>query len=90
LLWHRGARHARRAEKQGFEITAQSVGAPDGSYQASVTLTPSDPLHVECKFSMPLCKGISTEDEVLHEAIHYGRDLVDGLLPWFDPRQTAC
>jgi hypothetical protein len=44
---------------------------------------------MESKFHLPLHEQLATEDEALREAMQYGADLVDRLVPWFDP-QSMC
>ena len=69
-------------EYKGFEIDASAIKLTSGGYGAAVKLRGHE---VERTFDLPLDEALISEDEALHEAIQYGRDLVDGLLPWFDP-----
>ena len=69
-------------EYKGFEIDASAIKLTSGGYGAAVKLRGGD---AERTFDLPLDEALVSEDEALQEAIQYGRDLVDGLLPWFDP-----
>jgi hypothetical protein len=70
-------------EYKGFVISATAVRMASGGYGAVVSLRVAD---IERTFDVPLDEDLFSEDEALQEALHYGRDLADGLLPWFDPR----
>ena len=54
-----------------------------------MTLTREHPVRTECKVDLPLYDRFTSEDEALQQALRYGADLVDGLLPTFDP-QRMC
>ena len=74
-------------EYKGFQINANATKSPRGGYVASVTLSRrSTDITFENKFEVPLDEELPSEDEALHEAVQYGLDLIDGLLPWFDPQ----
>ena len=70
-------------EYKGFSINVSAIKFASGGYGAAVRLRvePSERL-----FEVPLDEDLLSEDEALHEALQYAVDLVDGLLPWFDPR----
>ena len=78
-----GSRHYK-----GFDISVCAIKAHSGGYVASVTLKQLEP-GKESKFDLPLDEDLFSEGEALHEGMQYGFDLVDGLLPWFDPQSVA-
>ena len=70
-------------EYKGFFISVSAIKLRSGGYGAAVRLRVEQS---ERTFEVPLDEDLLSEDEALHEALQYSRDLVDGLLPWFDPR----
>jgi hypothetical protein len=73
-------------EYKGFRINADAAKSPLGGYVASVTLVRRDSSCTAAnKFDLPLDADLSTEHDALHQAMQYGLDLIDGLVPWFDP-----
>ena len=72
---------------KGFQIVAQVIRGTRGGYGASVTLIRED--LTQRKFELPLDDDLCCEEEALSQGMQYGVDLVDGLLPWFDP-QSMC
>ena len=75
-----------RREYKGFQISAAAAKSPLGGYVASVTLVRQASAHpASSKFDLPLEADLCSERDALHQAMQYGLDLVDGLVPWFDP-----
>ena len=70
---------------KGFNIHVIVNKSTLGGYMAAVTLTAVETQTIPRTFDLPLDEDLPTEAEASNEAIQYGRDLVDGLLPWFDP-----
>jgi len=73
-------------EYKGFWINVSAIKMGSGGYGAAVSLRVEQS---ERTFEVPLDEDLLSEDEALHEALQYGCDLVDGLLPWFDPETMA-
>ena len=71
---------------KGFNIRVTVNKSTLGGYVATVTLAPIETQTTRA-FDLPLDEDLPTQAEALNEAIQYGRDLVDGLLPWFDAGQ---
>jgi hypothetical protein len=76
-------------EYRGFQIDVCTLRTTTGGYVASVTLTPAGADAARREFALPLDEDLSSEEEAKREAMQYGADLVDGLLPWFDPRSCT-
>ena len=80
-----------RREYRGFQIDVCTVRTKSGGYIASVKLTREGSDAARREFALPLDEDLLIEEEAKHEAMQYGVDLVDGLLPWFDPQScTDC
>jgi hypothetical protein len=75
-----------RHEYKGFQIDVFATQTRSGGYVASVTLTQQDADITERKFDLPLDEDLFSPEEVLREGMQYGCDLIDGLLPWFNPQ----
>jgi hypothetical protein len=71
-------------ENQGFQIVASVRKLAVGGYAASVALTRNAPVPTECSFDLPLYAKLATEDEALRQAMQYGADILDGLVPSID------
>ena len=69
---------------KGFAISVQVMSGRAGGYVGTVTLR-QDGNVPERTFDLPLDEELATEEEALREGFQYGLDLVDGVLPWFDP-----
>jgi len=80
----------RECEYKGFQISTRAIELPLGGYAASVTLKRHHPRIRESRFDLPLDAERSTKEEALREAMRYGKDLVDGLVPPFDPRSMSA
>jgi hypothetical protein len=73
-------------EYKGFQVNAAAAKSPLGGYVASVTLVRQHSAHpASNKFDLPLEADLCSENDALHQAMQYGLDLIDGLVPWFDP-----
>jgi hypothetical protein len=73
-------------EYKGFQVNAVAAKSPLGGYVASVTLARRDSSTAAAnKFDLPLDAELYSELDALHQAMQYGLDLIDGLVPWFDP-----
>jgi hypothetical protein len=70
-------------EYQGFSINVSAIKMASGGYGAAVILRVESR---ERSFEVPLDEDLLSEDEAFQEALQYACDLIDGLLPWFDPR----
>ena len=73
---------------KGYDICVRAIRARSGGYAASVTLKHPEPAN-ETHFELPLDEDLFSEGEALQEGMQYGVDLVDGLLPWFEPQHAA-
>ncbi|HZN24865.1 MAG TPA: hypothetical protein VFB75_11605 [Burkholderiales bacterium] len=74
---------------KGFQIEVCTVATSAGGYVATVRLTPQSGEAASREFQLPLDEDFASEEQATREAIQYGADLIDGLLPWFNP-QTLC
>jgi len=72
---------------KGYDICVRAVRAHSGGYAASITLKHQTPAK-ESEFELPLDEDLCSESEALQEGMRYGLDLVDGLLPWFNPQNA--
>ena len=73
---------------KSFAINVQVIQGLSGGYVGSVTLTHGGGHIRDRRFTLPLDEDLASEEDVLREALQYGVDLVDGLLPWFDPQSS--
>ena len=76
-------------EYRGFQIDVSTLRTTSGGYVASVTLTRQGADAARREFALPLDEDLLSEEEAKREAMQYGADLVDGLLPWFDPQSCT-
>lgn len=79
----------RQREYNGFGITAEAFPLPVGGFGACVTLSREGPVRMQSKFHLPIEEQLATAEEALREAMRYGADLVDGLVPSFDPNDMS-
>jgi hypothetical protein len=70
---------------KGFDLHGRATALLSGIYVASVTLSRRGPHARVRTFDVPLADELLTEQEAVGNAIQHGLDLVDGLLPCFDP-----
>ena len=72
---------------KGFQIDVHPRSASSFGFSATVTLTRHGADSFQREFPLLLDEDLPTEEEAAREGIQYGLDLIDGLLPWFDPEQ---
>jgi hypothetical protein len=74
-------------EYMGFHIEVHPKKGRSYGFVATVTLTSRDAGNLRRDFPLLLDEDLATEEEAVREGFQYGIDLIDGLLPWFNPKQ---